>query len=604
MSCATGDGRQNDLGSNPLDKVRYSLFYQLYKTATEEEERPDLLEECNKLFHHPKTSKPQQQLLTGNATSESLPAFGDGVIKLASIIRRDVIFVLDAIDRLTPAAQNGLFSAVEDVIDRSILEMDPPISIRALATCRSSEPFANRAHGKEATIDVEEGNSDDMAAQLSSALDSMADWSIDEKTEAKTKVLEMAGRRFGYISDIAIPFLRQPFQRPLSTRLESLPEGITDSYRQAVSSMPSNYPDLLKTALTWTLYSFQPVRVKEVIEAFSGVYDGDRDGEVPDNYAETYGNRSTDLELQQLLGASGPFLKVTPNLAKDQIVILQDSAQIRKFCSNVDTDAENEAIAHVHMRCSRCKGSLQSIQSLGLMTEKQIHLVLALKLVRHLNNPLFQKRFNLQSPEDAETTEAVEQGTPDDEGYASTRATPAPRAVLTDDFESQIGAQEYDEGSESDEGTVQRDAGTGGEMNNGPGIRGTSETRSAADEPEGAKADDGYDSDESKEDEDVGEVDTIKKLRGNEKDDEEEDAYDGSDDYRYEINHWPDHLREADRLWSMDEKASNPQWAELISELDKFALDSLSVYKQWQYFWGHDGGYIEDVDALHVASYL
>lgn len=411
-----------------------------------------MLEECNKLFHHPKTSKPNQRLLTRNADSESLPVFGDGVIKLARILRRYVIFVIDAIDRLTPGAQNGLFSAVEEVIDRSNLEKDPPISVRALATCRSSEPFASRAHVKEATIDVEEGNSDDMAAQLSSALDSMADWSTDEITEAKTKVLEMAGRRFGYISDIAIPFLHQPFQRPLYTRLEALPEGITDSYRQAVSSMPPNYLDLLKTALTWTLYCFQPVQVKEVIDAFSGVYDGDRDGDVPADYAETYGYRSTDLELQQLLGASGPFLKVTPNLAKDQIVVLQDSAQIRKFCSHADTDSESAAIAHGHTHCARCKGSLQSTHSLGLMTKKQIHLDLALELVRHLNNPLFQKRFDLLSPEDAETTEAVEQGTPDDEGYASTRATPAPQVLSTDGVESQD--QEDDEGTESDEGNV------------------------------------------------------------------------------------------------------------------------------------------------------
>lgn len=52
-------------------------------------------------------------------------------------------------------------------------------------------------------------------------------------------------------------------------------------------------------------------------------------------------------------------------------------------------------------------------------------------------------------------------------------------------------------------------------MNIGSDIRGTNEKRSPADEPEGAKAEDRYDSDESKEDEDVGEVDIIKKLRGN-----------------------------------------------------------------------------------------
>ena len=124
----------------------------------------------------------------------------------------------------------------------------PPLNL-------TSESFATRAFAKDATIDIAEGNPDDMALVLSSALESMPDWTEEERQEAKTKVLSMAGPRFGYISSIAVPFLQQPFQRPLSRRLEALPEGITDSYKQAIQSMPSNYLDLLRTALTWTLYA-------------------------------------------------------------------------------------------------------------------------------------------------------------------------------------------------------------------------------------------------------------------------------------------------------------------------------------------------------------
>lgn len=44
----------------------------------------------------------------------------------------------------------------------------------------------------------------------------------------------------------------------------------------------------------WTLYSAQPVRVKEVMEDFSGVYDADRDADVPSEYT---GLIATELEM-------------------------------------------------------------------------------------------------------------------------------------------------------------------------------------------------------------------------------------------------------------------------------------------------------------------
>ena len=112
-----------------------------------------------------------------------------------------------------------------------------------------------------------------------------------------------------------------------------------------------------------------------------------------------------------------------------------------------------------------------------------------------------------------------------------------------------------------------------------------------------------YDSDDSVEDEDDGEVDTIKKMRGQEPDNDE-DTYDRSNDLRYEISQWPYHFRQADSLWSEEEKAGSQQWTELKTELDKFAIDNVRAFELWQHC-VEQGEYLQQgVGPLHVAANL
>ena len=133
------------------------------------------------------------------------------------------------------------------------------------------------------------------------------------------------------------------------------------------------------------------------MEDFSGVYDTDRDRDVPSGYT---GLVAADLEIQQLQGASGPFLKTTPNKLKQQIVAPQDVAQIRKFCDKTDGNNRDTAIDEY---CARCRAHDTTDNSITL-SEKQVHLEMALKLVRHLNSPLFQRRFKLLLRRDSKDT--------------------------------------------------------------------------------------------------------------------------------------------------------------------------------------------------------
>ena len=599
VSCVTADGNHDDLGVRSLEKITRSLIYQIYKLAVEEEDKPDVLEECNKLFHHPKTSK-QQQMLTKTADDNGIPRFADAILKFAGILHKNVILVLDAIDRVPQSDQNDLFDAFKDVMARSLETHEPKTTVRILTTCQTGEAFANRAFASDSTINIEAGNSKDMALQLSSATKSMMDWTPDERVEAEKKVLAMAGSRFGYISEIAVPFLRQPFQRPLSKRLEALPEGITDSYKQAIDSMPSNYLDLLRTALTWTLYSAQPVRVKEVVEAFSGAYEAGRDGEVPDNYAERFGYKATELELQQLQDASGPFLTITINMNYEHIVSPKDYAQIQKFFDRPAQKLDDLEPAHTHKHCAKCRADLDSSHRIEL-TERQVHLDLALKLVRHLNNPFYQRRFDL-IPKDSSQSSDLDKTTGPEDDLRDVKLDAevedsGSTAEQHHDSGGDVGNRHQDAHQDEDPKTLK----TFDDPDSTPAMK---DETNISGESGDTKVKDDYDTDDSEEDEDRGEVDIIKKLKGPTKDDEEE-AWDGSDAARYEIRQWFYHARRADSMWPAREKAGNPQWAELIAELDRFAFENESAFKEWQCSWAERNSYIElGVDALHAAANL
>jgi ankyrin repeat protein len=600
VSCVTADGKHVDLGTRPLEKITRSLIYQIYKLAVDDEDKPGVLEECNNVFKRPKANK-RQQMGTEKSDDNGLPRFEDAVHKLAGILHKDLILVLDAIDIVPQHDQYRLFKAFEDVMANSL---EPhKTTVRVLATCRTGKSFANRAFANSLTINIEDGNSKDMALQLSSAIGRMTDWTTDERLEAETKVLDMAGPVFGYVSEVAIPFLHQPFQRPLSKRLEALPKGITDSYKQALNSMPPNYLELLRTALTWTLYSAQPVRVKEVVEAFSGTYEAGRDGNVPNNYSVTLGYKATELEEQQLFHASGPFLKVTVNSAKEQIVTPQDYVQIRQFCNPQDQKSDGLETANTHKHCEKCRTGLDSTRSTRQLelSERQVHLDLALKLVRHLNNPLYQKRFNLLPKK------------------SSTSSRLLPERAKLDNHSSDVNShtevedgantaeQNYDDGGDIADRQQSADHNEDSEISKAsddPGMTSVMlDETVVGGETVDENVEDGYDTDDSEEDEDRGEVDILKKLTG--RADATHFEEDGSKAPRYELMQWSYHARKANDMWPAGEKVDNPQWAELIADLDQFAFENEPSFKVWQSTWAIKNGYIEKgVDALHAAANL
>jgi ankyrin repeat protein len=421
------------------------------------------------------------------------------------------------------------------------------------------------------------------------------------------------------------------------------------------------------------------------MEDFSGVYDAVRDGDVPVSYT---GFVATDLEIEQLQDASGPFLKITQNTEMQHIVAPQDIAQIRNFCDKTNGNSKDPALDEY---CVRCRAHDTTTNSLSL-SEKQVHLDLALRLLRHLNSPLFQRRFKLlpqrdTTPEGKQDEKCAPASTESNSALVRGRLTgPDVRFLHIEEERFLVG--ECASGPQKDHwqwskldlkdcltnewgkirwakagnfvmscrnivllnstvmeaeasdvinwhrnvarleervcvvdghltfihekhgtGDASAEPGSGTKTSNhadeSTSVAGLEDSASPSGHTDSTETSDYdfYDSDDSVEDEDHGEVDIIKKMRGQEQD-IDEDTSDRSNDLRYEISQWPYHFRQADSLWSEEEKAGSQQWTELITELDKFAIDNVRAFELWQNC-AEEGDYLQQgVGPLHVAATL
>ena len=84
---------------------------------------------------------------------------------------------------------------------------------------------------------------------------------------------------------------------------------------------------------------------------------------------------------------------------------------------------------------------------------------------------------------------------------------------------------------------------------------------------------------------------------------DEEDINDWEINYslRFEIKCWYVHVREAERHWTLEERKNSKQWAILRAEFDKFFIKDLKAFNAWKVLHYHyDGRYWE---PIHVGAY-
>lgn len=505
-----------------------------------------------------------------------LPEFTDGFTKLAALLKKDVVLILDGLDRTAMDDRNQ-----EELLRKLgglIAATSEPAScrLRILVGCGLSTKFFNDlALEPDAYIDIGLGNRQDIELVITDALREVPGLSAAEQEEAKGAITAKARSRFLYVKNTAIPFMREPFKRPLSKRLEVLPDDTGDTYSKALRKMSPNYLELLRTTLTWSLLSPDPPGypfAREVMDAFQGTYDAHpgtdalEGADIEPNFPPV-----SSLEIEQLRGAIDPFLKLFRSPDGTYFVAETDYEAAARFFLKSETDVPQEEKKEEQL-CGRCRAD-QSPRRI-VVDPKEGHLQMALTCLRHLNNPLFQKRAGLVSAAEKDAQKA--------DVKAAASGPP---------------------GSQTDTG-VQSQAESGG-----------AETEQQEDEAaayeEQYQA--GYRTEDSMDDEDVtkpGLFDIPADEFWNSGTSRRVEEDRRTQRVRYEIQYWPYHVLESERLWSAEERRTNDDWAALLSELDKFVFETPEVFAAWQtkYPRGQDellfsigsGPY----EPLHVASYL
>ena len=425
---------------------------------------------------------------------------------------------------------------------------------------------------------------------------------------------------------VAVSFMQEPFQRPLSDRLNVLPKGISDAYKQFLQGLSGNYLQLLRTALQWTLFASSPVRVVEIMDSFTGIYR--LSGQSPQGIdaaevGTTRAVRSADrlAEVQQLRTAGGPFLDIWDEEG-DWWVSLADVSQARQFCVSSDQPDDDDGGGQVHDGpvCTKCDIPLDRSKALVFL-EKELHLEMAISSLRHLNNPIFQMQSGelpdwiekLLNAEEApqiqdeglsvEPNEAADSSEPE----ANTAIEPSNAAEDSDkdcdnrpSTNAQLNTVEAEGSADSPGNTDNKTDGPDSTANDG--------SLSAT---ENMDFPDCSASDESADDEDRQIFDSAaeaQELAGDNQDVIDYWRRRTNERFRYEVNCWYYHLRRAEEMYLRDEISSSPAWEELKRELDRFVQND-DFFKRWQWML-----FLREIETefftdlpwkpLHLASFL
>ena len=207
--------------------------------------------------------------------------------------------------------------------------------------------------------------------------------------------------------------------------------------------------------------------------------------------------------------------------------------------------------------------------------------------VKHLNSPLFHKRYLPQASNPVEDVpdaeEQVETGvsSPEAVNVSSKEESAAEEVVNLSEDESDGGASTPKEGKSVDTRNSEDNTETAeANASDAPAPKDT-------DLPGGTGGDDANEtqtpaeSENLTDDNDASTDDGGSSIIGSEISERNEEAESDRTD-RYELVHWPYHLQEAEACWSREEKANHPLWRELWALVTKFFYDNPSAFRAWQ----------------------
>jgi hypothetical protein len=364
---STGSEARNDSKLSSA-RVQHTLIHNLYEYANKAQKGDiTILEKCNTVFQNPKQKENNTTMMEKQKTEDLLPDLDEAFEGLALILGKKIFVIIDAAEMIVDADEEEFVQDLQSLITRSKLD------VRVLVSCFSGSQFYTSIE-KSGTpiIHMSDHNGGDISLVVKTKLKHMPGWSESEQQEAYQAIVDKTGSNFKYAVQVAIPFLKEPWQRPLSNRLKQLPGGLEETYSQSISQMAPNYRALLKTSVTWALLANGPITVTEVMDAHLGTY---LSGALP---VEASGlHQESSLHREQIRTAGGPFLSCQKT-DEQSVVKLKDQAAVRRFFLRETGDDNSNLKEDAHV-CDNCRNKMITHQDL-VVSERHDHLALAITL--------------------------------------------------------------------------------------------------------------------------------------------------------------------------------------------------------------------------------
>ncbi|KAL1604963.1 hypothetical protein SLS60_004504 [Paraconiothyrium brasiliense] len=574
------------------ERILKHLIYQIYQLVSQHP--TETIEKSNKLVSSYLKGSKTTKSGSGESKKEDV-TFGDAFRGILDLLGKPAYIIVDALDECMDRSK-GLVPSIRELVQEAL----PMIKV---VVCSRPEV---EGLDQISTIKVEGNNGPDIKLNAETELARLPSFTAHERELATNKIVEKAGSYFRYV-DLAIAFLKQPWQRPLKKHLEQLPEGLEAFYEQIIKKTDPAYLDLLKTCLIWAILADGKVHVAEVIDVYSRAYvmEDDDAQKIEDlgseSDARTYSSEketdSDQLFVSQIRTAGSALLDVDK---KSKVIQLRHNTVADHFLKEPSTSAVDGKSMDSASHCESCHKVGKTADKF-IVTEKQGHLSIATAILRHLTNETFRQRYlvpfertelkrNFEGrPDGYEKDEEIQEGMENKNSDTESGVhTDMPTKSPDDDH---LASQEYDNGSDDngpkqDKSTSVEGSASESNVTSEKGAEGSEDASSVKPDDDAASVAASEDSD------DMAEFDYI---------------YSPTEDdvaqlYRYEVAYCAYHLKRVEELFRPEDRTS-PEWWEFEALRTTFFQDESPYFRSWvnllnQIRYG-ELSWIDDIHTIH-----
>ncbi|KAF2438990.1 hypothetical protein P171DRAFT_129186 [Karstenula rhodostoma CBS 690.94] len=368
-----------------IEQILSHLLQQVYQLVSQHP--TETIEKSNKLVSSYMKGNKSAKSGQGESKKEDV-TFADAFRGIVELLGKPAYVMVDALDECMDRSK-GLVPSPRELIE------EPLPLIKAVVCSRPDVDGLDQI----STIKVEGNNGPDIKLNAETELATPPSFTAYERETATTKVVEKAGSYFRYV-DLAIGFLKQPWQRPLKRHLEQLPEGLEAFYEQIIKKTDPAYLDLLKTCLTWTILAEGKVHVAEVIDVYSRAY------VTEDDDAQRFQDSGSDygaLTTSQLGTESDKLFIAQIRTAGSALLDVDNESKVIQLRHNTVADHFLNTSSHSFVagddigsprQCETCRRAGKSADKF-VVTEKHGHLSIATAILKHLQNEAFRRRYLL-----------------------------------------------------------------------------------------------------------------------------------------------------------------------------------------------------------------